>query len=71
MEILGQAARLVPPGITARYAKVPWSKMRGMRNVLAHNYDSINYETVWATIQLDLPDLLPLLQSLLDQEEPP
>jgi uncharacterized protein with HEPN domain len=35
-EIIGEAARHVPSEIVARYPQVPWSMMRGMRNLAIH-----------------------------------
>ncbi|MCI2049509.1 MAG: DUF86 domain-containing protein [Lachnospiraceae bacterium] len=37
--------------------KMPWNQIRGMRNVVAHGYGSINLERVWVTVQTDIPAL--------------
>ena len=37
-EIIGEAAQHVPPEIQARFPAVPWGRMRGMRNLVAHEY---------------------------------
>lgn len=68
LEVIGEAARLVPEEITARYHQVPWSDMRAMRNVVAHEYDRVNLPTIWDAIQQDLPPLVPLLRQVLEQE---
>jgi uncharacterized protein with HEPN domain len=39
-----------------------------MRNIAAHEYFQINLSRVWATIQEDLPTLVPQLQEVLDGE---
>jgi hypothetical protein len=37
----------------------------GLREVLAHDYDSVRYDEVWATIHTDLPKLLAEVEELL------
>ena len=69
LEIIGEAACLVPDNITSRHHQIPWGDMRAMRNVVAHEYDRINLRTVWDTIHSDLPPLVPLLLQLLEQEQ--
>ena len=69
LEIIGEAARLVTEHITARYHQVPWSDMRAMRNIVAHEYDRVNLRVIWNSIQQDLPPLAPLFQRVLEQEE--
>ena len=68
LEVIGEAARLVPEEVTARHDKVPWADMRAMRNIVAHEYDRVNLHTIWDTLQNDLPPLVPLLQQVLEQE---
>ena len=36
-----------------------------MRDILAHQYDRINLNTLWDVIQTDIPELLTLLEPLL------
>ncbi len=69
LEIIGEAARLVPEEVTNRNSCVPWADMRAMRNVVAHEYDRVNLLTIWGTVQNDLPPLAPLLQQVLEMEE--
>lgn len=36
---------------------VPWREIRAMRNICAHNYGNIDRDTVWETVQNDIPSL--------------
>ena len=38
LTIIGEAARQVPPKIVEGYPDIPWNKMRGLRNVVVHQY---------------------------------
>lgn len=46
------------------------SDIIGFRNVLVHDYDGIDLQEVWATIQRDVPKLLSVLTELLRQAPP-
>jgi len=67
-EVVGEAARNVPPDIEIRHPYVPWKAMRAMRNVLAHAYFDVDLDVVWQTIQDDIPGLPALLATVLDRE---
>ena len=41
LEIIGEAARHIPPEIRQQFPKVPWKSMAGMRDKLIHDYVSI------------------------------
>ena len=69
LEIIGEAARLIPGNVTSRHEQLPWGDMRAMRNIVAHEYDRVNLRTVWDTIHNDLPPLVPLLVQMLEQEQ--
>ena len=66
--MIGEAARLIPQDIRSDNPEIPWSQMTRMRNVLVHEYDRIDMEVVWSTIQEDLPGVLPKLRELLGQD---
>jgi uncharacterized protein with HEPN domain len=49
---------------------VPWREIRGIGNWLRHQYDNVEVETVWNTIQDDLPPLKASVESALRQPNP-
>ena len=63
--IIGEAAGAVPDELTAAHAHIPWSKMRGMRNVIVHQYFGVDYWILWQTARSNLPPLIAPLQALL------
>ncbi len=63
-EIIGEAARNVPVEVQRLHPDIPWSLMIGMRNLLAHDYEIVDADTLWQTIQDDLPAIIPPLQRL-------
>jgi uncharacterized protein with HEPN domain len=67
IEIIGEASRHVPEGIAARYSHIPWTAMRGMRNILIHEYFLVSLSILWRTVTHNLPPLVPELQRILDE----
>ena len=66
--LIGEAERHGPPEVEARYPAIPWARMRGMRNVLIHDYRNTNLTVVWETARDHLPPLVPLLREILERE---
>lgn len=64
--VIGEAAGSLPEEIAARHPGIDWAQMRGMRHVIVHQYFSARLETVWQTIQDDLPPLLSRLREILE-----
>jgi len=47
---------------------VPWRRITGLRDVLAHAYFSIDLPIVWNIVQVELPPLLASVTTILDSE---
>ena len=57
LQILGEAARAMSQAIRDKIPQVAWSKIIEMRHILGHNYFRIDYDIVWAVIEVELPTL--------------
>jgi uncharacterized protein with HEPN domain len=64
LEVVGEAARGIPPDLRTRAPDVPWPRIVGMRNFLAHDYMGTNPQVVYDTVRLFLPDLIDRLMAL-------
>lgn len=67
---LGEAARRVAPDRAAAIPGVPWSRVIGLRNILAHGYEQIEHEVLFKTIVEDLPAVAAALEDWLDRQPP-
>lgn len=65
LEIIGEAAANMPENIQEQFADIPWGKMKGMRNILVHEYFGLDNQVLWKTVQEDLPPLKQALEKLL------
>jgi len=67
LQILGEAARKLPPEVKEQHPEVPWSQIIGMRHILTHDYFDIDAEVVWAAVENDLPELKRQIEAILKQ----
>jgi len=54
---IGELANHLTESFTAAYADIPWRNIIGLRNVVVHGYGQLDTETVWATLNDDIPKL--------------
>lgn len=66
VEIIGEAAGRVDPRVRSQISELPWDDIITMRHRLVHAYYDVNLDIVWRTVQDDLPGLVDVLQSVLD-----
>jgi len=65
LEIIGEAARKIPPDLQSRTPEIDWRSAIGMRDRLIHGYFGVDYELVWDVITEKIPELRKQVQSLL------
>lgn len=65
LEVLGEASKRVPGHIQRRHADIPWSRIGDMRNILVHEYHSVDPEIILDAARNDLPPLVAPLRAVL------
>jgi uncharacterized protein with HEPN domain len=62
LEVIGEAASRLSPETQALFPSLPFRSMRGMRNIIAHDYGEVDLEQVWTTATSDLDNLIITLE---------
>jgi uncharacterized protein with HEPN domain len=65
MEILGEAARRVSSRFRNQHAEIPWKETVGLRNVISHEYDRVDYTEIYRIVRERIPELVALLKPLV------
>lgn len=62
---LGEGTKFVPEAVQEAHSGVPWAELRGVRNLLAHDYFGIDQALLWHTLSVELPLLKASLEVVL------
>ena len=54
---IGELTRHFDDEFRKIHSSIPWNKIIGMRNFLAHEYMKVNYDEFWKAITHDIPEL--------------
>lgn len=63
--IIGEMVNRLSEEIVESNKNIPWNKMRGFRNIIAHDYFGIDADEVWDIIENHLPDAKKKIEKLL------
>ena len=67
IEIIGQATKEVSQEFREKYSSVPWLKIIGLRNILAHEYGEVKDEKIYFVAVRDIPLLIDQLKKILKE----
>jgi len=56
--VIAEAARRVSESTRRTLLNISWQEINGMRNRLVHEYDDINLNILWDTVQTEIPTLI-------------
>lgn len=48
--------------------EIPWHKIRGMRNLFAHNYAQMDEEIIWETATVSIPEMYSFCRRYTEQQ---
>ena len=67
IEIIGEASKKLSNSLKQKYIYIPWKDIAGMRDKLIHGYFGVDIESVWKTIENDIPILKEQIISIIDK----
>ncbi len=65
---IGELSNQLSVGFKKSIPDIPWHRIYGIRNVIAHAYVIVDKRTIWETAEKDIPDLRERLTASLDNK---
>lgn len=65
LEIIGEAVNAISAETKKKFPEVEWNSIKGFRNLLIHEYFSVDAAELWQTIRHDLPVLKNQMKHIL------
>lgn len=65
IENIGEAATLISDDLKAEFPFVEWPILKGIRNILVHEYFGIDYDVLWGAVTQNLPGLRQSISNIL------
>jgi uncharacterized protein with HEPN domain len=63
-EVIGEIAKRLPEPLLQQQSQIPWKKIKGFRDFLAHHYEEVALDMVWESVE-QASDLRAAAQFLL------
>ncbi|OGK09969.1 hypothetical protein A2767_01855 [Candidatus Roizmanbacteria bacterium RIFCSPHIGHO2_01_FULL_35_10] len=54
LAVIGESANKIPINIRKEHPEIPWRKIINLRNIIVHDYSSININRIWKIIKKDI-----------------
>ncbi len=67
VEIISEASRHIPDHFKAMRAEVPWQRIKGIGNVLRHEYHGLSDNIIWKALTDELPRLQVAVKAIQDE----
>jgi uncharacterized protein with HEPN domain len=62
IEIIGEGTAHLTEATRQAIPELPFRKMRGMRNIVAHDYANVDLKIVWEVGVMHMPEILTVLE---------
>lgn len=66
--LIGESAGKISIELRERYTDVPWRQIVAQRNVVVHEYDSIDLDAVWSVVESELQVLVDRVREIIAAE---
>lgn len=65
---IGELTSMLEETFMSEHDEIPWRAMKGLRNRIVHDYDGVNFQIVWDTINSDFPQMLTQLEKITKED---
>lgn len=68
LAVIGEAARRISESFRVQHPDLPWIRIIGLRNIVVHDYASVELERIWNVLESALPELVSRLDALTRED---
>ena len=54
---IGELVKVLPAEFCDKYNAIPWKRIAGMRDIVAHKYKTLNMSAVWGVAHNKIPEI--------------
>ena len=69
LEVIGEAVSNISDDLKQNYPDVSWKEIKGLRNVVIHQYFGVELSEIWSTVINDIPILKSQIQKIIEDIE--
>jgi len=62
---IGELVKNLDDDIRVQYKNIPWGEISGMRDIVAHKYQTLRMDRVWNTVKKDIPEFKDHLERII------
>ena len=55
--VIGEAAKNLSKRFFEKTPDIPWQKIKGLRDIIAHQYFGLDYPLLWDIVKTKIPEL--------------
>ena len=64
LEIIGEATGKVSQAFRDAHPEIDGHRIKGLRNIISHEYDKVRHDLLWAVVKTDVPVLIARLETI-------
>ena len=68
IEIIGEATAHLTAATRQSIRELPFRKMRGMRNIVAHDYANVDLKIIWEVASVHVPEICAVLEKFFARQ---
>jgi uncharacterized protein with HEPN domain len=69
IEIIGEATAHLTDATRQAIRELPFRKMRGMRNIVAHDYANVDLKIIWEVATVHVPEICAVLEKFFARQQ--
>ena len=64
--IIGEMVTKLSEDLKKKHSQVEWWKIKGLRNIVAHDYFGVDAEEIWQIVHQKIPELKTFTKSIIE-----